>query len=60
MFQSRFKKIGVELDNSYFLLTDVTPAFLTTDNHAISILPESIKYYIIYTEKSLLSIYLRG
>ena len=47
-FQNILKAKGVELENSYFLLTSATNTLRMTDNQANSILPSNIKHQIIY------------
>ena len=47
---SSLKTKGVELEGSYFLLTDETWGLRGTDNQAYSILPGSIKHTIICDE----------
>ena len=47
-FQNILKTKGVELENSYFLLTSATKTLRMTDNQANSILPSNIKHKIIY------------
>jgi hypothetical protein len=47
-FQNILKTKGVELENSYFLLTSATKTLLITDKRANSILPSNISHQIIY------------
>lgn len=45
--QLSLKNVGVNIENSYFLLTDETWGLCCTDNEAYSILPGSVEHRII-------------